>query len=210
MAGLSCILLPITVLLVCATDASAQVFIKPEPGTKCPSSSHCPTINELLEQHEHYFTSHTTLHFLTGLHVVAAEQSSVAVLDVEQLTLVGTEGSVVQCDGLFSFTFFNVTALKIGTLRFVGCGSEQPDTEINLQFVMENYDGYSYYANIVIVESQEVSLSSVTVQGPLSGVLCINIFSASVTNMSFIASKMIFTYTNTSISNSASVAYVIV
>ena len=67
-----------TMLLVSAADASAQVFIKPEPGTECPSSP-CPTINELLEQHEHYFTSHTTLHFLTGLHVVAAEQSSVTV-----------------------------------------------------------------------------------------------------------------------------------
>ena len=100
MAGLSCILLPITVLLVCATDASAQrqVFIKSEHSTKCPSS-HYPTMSELLEQHEYYFTSDTTLHFLTGLHVVAAEQSPVAVLDVEQLTL------VVWCsamDGLLS------------------------------------------------------------------------------------------------------------
>ena len=68
MASLRCMLLPITVLLVSATftDASAQVFIKPEPSTECPSSP-CHTISELLEQHEYYFTSDTTLHFLTGL-----------------------------------------------------------------------------------------------------------------------------------------------
>ena len=206
MAGLSCILLPITVLLVSATDASAQVFIKPEPGTECPSSP-CPTINELLEQHEHYFTSHTTLHFLTGLHVVAAEQSSVAVLDVEQLTLVGTEGSVVQCDGPFGLAFFNVTALNISTLSFDGCGSEWPDTESTVLYYDNIYYRDSYSANIVINESQKVSLSSISVQGPLSGIHCINVFSASVTNMSFIASKITFTYINTVIPSSASVAH---
>ena len=212
MAGLSCILLlPITVLLVCATDASAQVFIKPEPSTECPSSSHCPTINELLEQREHYFTSHTTLHFLTGLHVVAAEQSSVEVLDVEQLTLVGTEGSVVQCEGPFGLAFFNVTALNISTLSFVGCGSRWPEND-RFQQYLTDYAEYIYphgqFANVFITESQEVSLSSVTVQGPLSGIVCFNVFSVSITNVSFSGSRMFFTYSDTFMSSNVSLAHV--
>ena len=210
MAGLSCILLPITVLLVCATDASEQryVFIKPEHSTdyyECPSS-HCPTINELLEEHEYYFTSHTTLHFLTGIHVVAANQNSIAVLDVEQLTLVGAEGSVVKCEWFFSFTFFNVIALNIRKLSFDRtCGSEWPYYDKIEHYIPKKL--HSYSANVFIVESQEVSLSSVTVQGPLSGIHCFNVFGASLTNIRVYASQMVVTYNDTFISRNALAAH---
>ena len=200
--GLCCILLLTTALQVSATVASAQVFIKPEPGTDCPSSSHCPTISELVERHEHYFTSNTTLHFLTGLHVVEKGQQPVVVLDVEQLTLVGAEGSVVQCEGAFSFTFFNVTTVNILNMNFVECKSTLPHNDkIDRYLTDPNYYKRFHAANIFVIKTQRVSLSSITLQGSFSGIHCINVLSASLTDMSFNASRIILLYINTALSN---------
>ena len=54
-----------------------------------------------------------------------------------------------------------------------------------------------------------MSLSSVTVQGKLSGIHCINVFSASLIKVSFHASSIILMYIDTSISisNNATVAH---
>ena len=117
----------------------------------------------------------------------------------------------MQCDGWFAFTFFNITALNILNLNFDGCGSGWPryNNERIQQYYTENYynkENY-YHANLFIMESQEVSLSSVTVQGPLSGIHCINVFSASLTNVTFSGSKMVITYIDTSMSSNIPVAY---
>jgi len=90
----------------------------------CPhSSTNCATLSEYAQQAKSYFTSNTTMVFLSGDHTL---DMNITVANISRLTLCGESSSgyvaKVVCSGSVGLSFMSMVALKIHSLAFISCG----------------------------------------------------------------------------------------
>jgi len=108
-----------------------------------------------------YFSSNTTITFLTGVHQLD-DNTTVLIESISQLELVGdTSGNhdtIIQCDrkGSGGFIFVNATDIQIRNLTFLNCGQ-------NLTFEHSILCNVSCRAAIAFDTINKLLISSITV-----------------------------------------------
>ena len=86
----------------------------------CPqNSTHCTTLSEYAQNAELYFTSDTTMVFLSGYHTL---DTDVTVANVTELTMCGesfsTSRATIVCNGSVGLSFVHMVELKICSIAF--------------------------------------------------------------------------------------------
>ena len=118
--GTFILLLLVTALTFCTTQNT--YYVKPTPDTPCDEDT-CHTLSEYVSEAEHYFTSNTTMVFLSGEHAL---QENVTVSNIGKLAFIGksssfpTDMSRIICIDA-TVTFKNVLMLDITALEFHSC-----------------------------------------------------------------------------------------
>ena len=107
-----------------------------------PDLQVCSTLEHFTNAINSYSVEiNVTLIFLRGRHNLYSELRAINLS--EFLMYTNTENTWINCDGIGSFTFYNVTRIEISNLAFVGCG-ENTLQEINLLTVYNTlYQGYN-------------------------------------------------------------------
>jgi len=122
-SNMQLVILATLVVLVCSSVSTLQFtkYITPDSSTGCPDERYCYSLQEIIHNTRVYFTSNTTLRFLSGKYTVKTE-SSVVVSDVTELAIVGSNNTIIQCFEKFGFVFLNVSNLTVQHLHFTHCG----------------------------------------------------------------------------------------
>ena len=117
-----------------------EFFIKPTLSEDCGNKQPCWTLSDYIQNINFYFTSHRTFYFLPGNHTVQSNKAtSVVIHNVINLTLTAKQQASVVCEGNLSFSFINISNLKISNLEFVGCGLEKDDiNEVQAAIKLDN------------------------------------------------------------------------
>ena len=125
-----------TLLLATVVSATGVLFVKPSNDTPCPQLP-CYTLEHYAQSWQLYLTSNTIVQFLPGEHVLEEDWGVLAVENVSNLTLIGSDSMVynssplgiptatsrVSCRrGKTMFSLYNVTELFIARLTFSECG----------------------------------------------------------------------------------------
>ena len=125
-----------------STIAHNQVYVTPDNGHSCPSGSTCHNLSYYISQPHTYFTSNTTIIFMSGEHQLN-RQEPVIVVGADNLTLEGRgdwiEGpeenvmlstAIIRCtSGKGGFAFSNSLSITIRGLTFLTCGTEIHDNK---------------------------------------------------------------------------------
>ena len=130
------------------------------------SCSHgpCKTLTEYAQNASAYFTSHTQLVFLPGLHALKVN-TSIRIENVSQLSLIGNESlpyntagtlfsprkCIIQCEDEAGFEFVNTSNLIIKSLVFSNCGRP-------IAFANATYAALAFHSTFYL------TISAVTVQ----------------------------------------------
>ena len=107
--------------------SSENVFCVTPTGTSCSTcthiSTHYATLSEYAQQAKSYFTSNTTMVFMSGDHTLDV---NVTVANISRLTMCGESSSgyvaTVVCNGSVGIGFTSVVDLEILSLSFIYCG----------------------------------------------------------------------------------------
>ena len=106
----------INTLSYCSAE---NVYCVTPTATSCSSCPHCATLSEYAQEAELYFTSNTTLVFLSGDHVL---DRNITVVNVARLTMRGEFSSnnmaTIVCNGSVGFIFTNMVDFNIYSLAF--------------------------------------------------------------------------------------------
>ena len=127
---------------VWSTIAQNQVYVTPDNGHSCPLGSTCHNLSYYISQPDTYFTSNTTIIFMSGEHQLN-KQDPVMVVGADNLTLEGRgewiEGpeenvmlstAIIRCtSGNGGFAFSNSLSITIRGLTFLTCGTEIHDNK---------------------------------------------------------------------------------
>ena len=139
------ILLLVTLTLSTVVSATGVLFVKPTNDTSCPQQP-CHTLEHYAQNWQLYLSSNTIVQFLPGEHVLEGDWNELSVVNVSNLTLIGSDGMVldssplgipmaasrVSCRrGETLFTFYNVTKLFIARLTISECGGGQVTLFLN-------------------------------------------------------------------------------
>ena len=102
----------------CVTQTAASCL-------SCPyNSTYCATLSEYVQKVELYFTSNTTMVFLSGDHVLGA---NITVANVTRLTMRGESSdniAAIVCNGQVGLSFTSVIGIGIYSLAFTSCGRD--------------------------------------------------------------------------------------
>ena len=98
--------------------------------SSCPhNSTHCATLSEYARETEKYFTSDTTMVFLSGGHTL---DTNITVANVARLTMRGESFSgnraTIACNGPFGLSFTSMAEFKIYSLAFTSCSRKYRGT----------------------------------------------------------------------------------
>ena len=176
---------------VWSTIAHNQVYVTPDNGHSCPSESTCHNLSYYISQPHTYFTSNTTIIFMSGEHQLN-RQEPVMVVRADNLTLEGRgdwiEGpeenvmlstAIIRCtSGNGGFAFIKSVAITIHGLTFLTCG-----TEIYNNMYMSS----PFYAVIFVGNVLQLQFYQNSMQGNKVGfqLLVDNCNEVQVTNSSF-------------------------
>jgi len=115
----------LSILSCCSTE---NVYcVMPTTDTSCSlcpnNSTHCATLSEYAQQARSYFTSNTTMVFLTGDHTL---DMNITVANISRLSMcretsTGYAARVV-CNGSVGLSFMSIVDFKIHLLTFTSCG----------------------------------------------------------------------------------------
>ena len=90
--------------------------------SSCPHNTYCTTLSEYAREAELYFTSNTTMVFLSGDHTL---DKNITVSNVTRLTMRGESSSgnrtTVVCSGSVGLSFTSMVEFKIDSLAFTSC-----------------------------------------------------------------------------------------
>ena len=124
-------LLTLTAMQACASGIHV---VKPTNETACPQQP-CHTLEHYAQRWQFYLTSNTIMTFLPGEHVLEGDWSTLFVVNVSNLTLIGNDDMItgnlgipeatsrISCrQGKSCFSFYNVKELSIARLSFSDCG----------------------------------------------------------------------------------------
>ena len=114
----------IGVLYYCSAENVYCVTPTPTSCSSCPHNSiHCATLSEYAQEVETYFSSNTTMVFLSGVHALATNITVTA--NIARLTMEGKSSSgnlpTVVCSGSVGFSFTSIVDFKIHSLAFTSC-----------------------------------------------------------------------------------------
>ena len=126
----------VTVLFITDTLSycSAEIVYCVTPtATSCSScphnSTYCATLSEYVRETKKYFTSDTTMVFLSGGHTL---DSNITVANVARLTMRGESFSgnraTIACNGPFGLSFTSMAEFKIHSLAFTSCNRKYRGT----------------------------------------------------------------------------------
>ena len=139
------ILLLVTLTHSTVVSATGVLFVKPTNETRCPQQP-CHTLEHYAQNWQLYLTSNTIVQFLQGEHDLEEDCNVLAVVNVFNLTLIGSDGVIfdssplgipmatsrVSCRrGETWFTFYNVTKLFIARLTISECGGGEVTLFLN-------------------------------------------------------------------------------
>ena len=103
--------------------ADSVLYVRPSPLVPCPAEP-CHTLSEYAHNVSHYFTSNTTLIFLSGTHDL---DTNLTVSGLTSLQLVGNTSEPTSCKVVCTqhahVNVSNVAHVVISTLSFSSCGS---------------------------------------------------------------------------------------
>ena len=107
-------------------SGAENVYCVTPTATSCSScpqnSTHCTTLSEYAREAELYFTSNTTMVFLSGDHVLATD---ITITNIARLTMRGKSSSdnppTIVCNGPVGFSFASILDFRIHTLAFTSC-----------------------------------------------------------------------------------------
>ena len=109
-------------LLFQLSSADSVLYVKPSPLVPCPAEP-CHTLSEYAHNVSHYFTSNTTLVFLSGTHEL---DTSVIVSGLTSLQLLGNTSEPTSCKVVCTqpahMYVSNVAQVVISALSFSSCG----------------------------------------------------------------------------------------
>ena len=110
-------------LLFQLSIADSVLYVRPSPLVPCPAEP-CRTLSEYAHNVRHYFTSNTTLIFLSGTHEL---DTNLTVSGLTSLQLLGNTSEPtsckVVCTQLAHVNVSNVAHVVISALSFSSCGS---------------------------------------------------------------------------------------
>ena len=130
------ILLLATLTLCTVVSATGVLFVKATDETFCPQQP-CHTLEHYAQSWQLYLTSNTVVQFLPGEHVLEGDWNKLAVHNVSNLTLIGSDSVIldslplgiplatsrISCRrGDTFFYFYDVTGLLVTKLTFSECG----------------------------------------------------------------------------------------
>ena len=115
------------VLSTLSCCSAENVYCVTPTGTSCSlcphNSIHCATLSEYAQQAKSYFTSNTTMVFLSGDHTL---DMNIIFANISRLTMDGEPSSgyvaTVVCNGPVGLSFIGMVDLKILSLSFTSCG----------------------------------------------------------------------------------------
>ena len=87
------ILLLVTLTLSTVVSATGVLFVKPTNGTSCPEQP-CHTLEYYAQNWQLYLTSNSIVQFLPGEHILEGDWNQLAVENVSNLTLIGSDGVI--------------------------------------------------------------------------------------------------------------------
>ena len=110
------------VLLFQLSIADSVLYVRPSPLVPCPAEP-CHTLSEYAHNVSHYFTSNTTLIFLSGTHEL---DTNLTVSGLTSLQLLGNTSEPTSCKVVCTqpahVNVSNVAHVVISALRFSSCG----------------------------------------------------------------------------------------
>ena len=116
----------------CVTQTAASCL-------SCPyNSTYCATLSEYAQKVELYFTSNTTMVFLSGDHVLG---TNITVANVARVTMRGESSdniAAIVCNGQVGLSFTSVIRIEIYSMAFTSCGRDygiSPVTNYALQSI---------------------------------------------------------------------------
>ena len=119
------VLVPVSlalVLLFQLSIADSVLYVRPSPLVPCPAEP-CHTLSEYAHNASHYFTSNTTLIFLSGTHEL---DTSLTVSGLTSLQLLGNTSEPTSCKVVCTqpahVNVSNVAHVVISALSFSTCG----------------------------------------------------------------------------------------
>ena len=121
------IVLVAALLMNTLSHSSAEnVYCVTPTATSCSSCPHnstnCTTLSEYAQEAELYFTSNTTMVFLSGDHTL---DKNITVSNVTRLTMCGESSSgnraTVVCSGSVGLSFTSMVEFKTDSLAFTSC-----------------------------------------------------------------------------------------
>ena len=156
--------------------SSTTYFVKSDDEHYSINSAH--TLSHYLMNRNKYFTSHTKLQFLPGMHIL---QSDMVLQDVKNFTICGND-SIIHCNGLaITAGAVNVTNLTICNIEFANCGKRGSKAlKHNHETVpYYNHSGVLYFNCCTTVKIIRVTI---TANSDVSGIVAINVFATEVSS----------------------------
>ena len=129
-------LLPVSlalVLLFHLSIADSVLYVRPSPLVPCPAEP-CHTLSEYAHNVSHYFTSNTTLIFLSGTHEL---DTNLTVSGLTSLQLLGNTSEPTSCKVVCTqpeiVNVSNVVRVVISALSFSSCGGAGVGTTLYIE-----------------------------------------------------------------------------
>ena len=151
----STLVLVAALLIITLSYCSAEVYCVTPTATSCPScphNIHCATLSEYAQEAELYFTSDTTIVFLSGDHVLNV---SITIANVTRLTMCGESSSgnraTVVCNGSVGLSFSNMVDFKIHLLAFTSHKRKHTITSLSISQAVVHVTLFLQYTHAEIV-----------------------------------------------------------
>ena len=126
-------LVPVTLILLFQLSiADSVLYVRPSPLVPCPAEP-CHTLSEYALNVNHYFTSNTTLIFLSGTHDL---DTNLTVSGLTSLQLLGNTSEPTSCKVVCTqpahVNVSNVAHVVISALSFSSCGGAGVETALSI------------------------------------------------------------------------------
>ena len=173
-----------TLTLSTVVSATGVFFVKPTNDTPCPQQP-CHTLEHYTQSWQLYLTSNTIVQFLPGEHVLEGDWNELAVENVSNLTLIGSDSALLDSSplgipmatsriscrrGKTMFSYTNVTELFIIKLTFSDCGGGK--------------------ATLALYEVSDLILDNVAIQNSIgTGLMGLNLGKSLIHHSSFMFSQ---------------------
>ena len=171
----------VTLTLSMVVSATGVLFVKPTNDTSCPQQP-CHTLEHYAQSWQLYLTSNTIVQFLPGEHVLERDWNQLAVQNVSNLILIGSDNVIldrlplgvpmatsrISCRrGDTFFYFYNITGLLVTNLTFSECGGGK--------------------ATVFLYKVSDLVVESVTIQNSTgTGLIGINLRRSSIHHSAFV------------------------